>query len=125
MNHARAGLATLALSLASLPALADTNPPGVTTTPNTGTGAYSSATIGASSGALIAAGTAHIFLDIINDSATASMACSFGGTAIINGAGSITLGPLGHRSWEGSFVPSDAVNCIASAGSTPATVGVK
>jgi len=73
----------------------------------------------------LAAGQASIFLDLVNESATATVACALGATAVLNGAGSITLPPLWHRSWEGTFVPTDAVNCIASAGSTPATIGVK
>ncbi len=101
--------------------------PGVpyTNTPLKGTGAYSAVTVGASSAQALAAATATVFLDIVNESASATVACAFGATAVINGAGAITLPPLWHRSWEGTFVPTDAVNCIASAGSTPATIGVK
>ena len=57
--------------------------------------------------------------------AAATIACAFGAPAVLNGAGSITLPPLWHRSWEGSFVPTDAVNCISSVAATPATIGVK
>lgn len=93
--------------------------------PTKGTGAYSAATIGASSAQVLAAGAAAVFLDIMNESTTATIACNFGGTAIINGAGSITIPPGWHRSWEGTFVPTEAVNCIASAASTPAAIGAK
>ena len=93
--------------------------------PTGGTGSYSAATIGAASGQAVAAGTAVVFLDLVNQSATATIACAFGAPAVLNGAGSITIPPLWHRSWEGSFVPTDAVNCIASAAATPATIGVK
>jgi len=86
---------------------------------------YSPATIGATSASCVTAGAASTFLDIVNESATATIAFNVGGTAVINGAGSITLPPLWHRSYENSFVPTDIVNCIASAGATPATIGVK
>jgi hypothetical protein len=90
-----------------------------------GTGTYSSVTVGTSSAQALAAGSASKFLDIMNESASATIACAFGATAVINGGGSITFPPGWHRSWEGSFVPTDAVNCIASGASTPATIGVK
>lgn len=90
-----------------------------------GTGTYSPVTVGTSSAQALAAGSANKFLDIMNESATATIACAFGATAVINGAGSITFPPGWHRSWEGTFVPTDAVNCIASGASTPATIGVK
>lgn len=95
--------------------------------PSTGTGAYNPATIGASSGQVLAAGVAKVFLDLVNPSTTATIACAFGIPAVINGAGSITLSPLWHRSWPdgAGYVPGDVVNCIASAGSTPMTVGAK
>lgn len=99
--------------------------PGHTQVPAYGPGAYSSASIGATSAQCVAANAAKTFLDIVNDSPTATMAIAFGGPAVINGAGSYTLPPLWHRSWEGTFVPTDAVNCIASVAGTPATIGVK
>ncbi len=50
-----------------------------------------------------------------------------GSTATITGttcsAGEVSLPPLWHRSWESSFIHSDAIHAIASAASTPASVG--
>lgn len=96
-----------------------------TSTPTNASGAYSSATVGTSSAQVLAASTAKTLLDIVNESTTATIACALGATAVINGAGSITIPPGWHRSWEGSFVPSDAVNCIASGASTPISIGAK
>ena len=93
--------------------------------PSSGAGNYAAATIGVASAQAVAASTATVFLDLVNESATATIACAFGAPAVLNGAGSITLPPLWHRSWEGSFVPTDAVNCISSVAATPATIGVK
>jgi len=61
--------------------------PGVpyTNTPSKGTGAYSAVTVGASSAQALAAATATVFLDIVNESASATVACAFGATAVING----------------------------------------
>ena len=102
---------------------------GVAPIPNIGTGAYSAVTIGASDSTILAAGSAFYILDIINDSPTATVCINLGATATISGtncsAGEITLPPLWHRSWEGSFIPSDAIHAISSSSSTPASVGVK
>lgn len=94
------------------------------------TGAYSSATVGVSDGALLAAGNGYHFLDLINNSPTATICISFGASAAtITGttcaAGEITLPPLWHRSWEGIFVPVDAIRAISSVASTPMTIGSK
>lgn len=104
---------------------------GGTTTlvPTVGTGAYAAATVGASDSTVLAASTATVFLDLVNDSATATVCINLGATATITGtqcaAGEITLPPLWHRSWEGNFVPTDAVHAIASAASTQVAVGAK
>lgn len=95
-----------------------------------GTGSYSSATVGTTDAVIVAAASpATRFLDIYNDSATATVCINFGATATISGttcaAGEITLPPLWHRSWENSFVPSDAIHAISSAAATPVTVGVR
>jgi hypothetical protein len=101
--------------------------PGVAPVPNQATGAYSSVTVGTSDSTILAASTAFYFLDLVNASATATICVNFGATATISGtqcaAGEIALPPLWQRSWEGSFVPTDAVHAIASAASTPAAVG--
>lgn len=97
-----------------------------TVTPIKGSGAYNPATITNSSTQVLAAGIASAMLDIVNESTTATIACAFGvSAAVINGAGSITIPPGWHRSWEGFFVPTDAVNCISSVASSAASVGAK
>lgn len=101
----------------------------VTTAPTNSAGAYAAVTVGTSTSQALAASTAKVFLDIVNLSPTATICVNFGATATIAGsicaAGEITLPPLYHRSFEGAFVPSDSVNVIASASSTPASIGAK
>lgn len=93
------------------------------TTPSSSsvTGSVSAATIGASSAQVLAAAPRRL-LAIDNESASATIACAFGTTAGINTAGSFTIPPGVTRVWSSYPVPADAVNCIASAASTPATV---
>lgn len=78
-------------------------------------------TVGATSGTCLAASTALTFLQIQNSSATATIACRFGGAAVLNAKESVQLGPLQAASWgpNTAGVPNGAMNCIASAGSTP------
>ena len=102
---------------------------GAAPVPNAGSGAYVSATIGVSDAILLSAGAGAYFLDVANLSATATICISFGSTATISGsqcaAGEIALPPLWHRSWEGTFVPTDAVHEISNGAATPMSVGVK
>ena len=121
-----------AISLASAQTHADksgTIVPGAAPVPNVATGAYASATVGTADSTILAASSAFYFLDILNNSASATICINFGATATISGstcaAGEISLPPLWHRSWEGSFVPTDAVHAIASAASSPVSVGAK
>ena len=106
-----------------------TNPLTVNSKPTTGTGAYSAVTVGTTDSTIVTASTAAVLLDVVNNSSTATICLNLGATATITGtacaAGEITLPPLWHRSWEGTFVPTDAVHAIASAASTLASVGVK
>ena len=90
-----------------------------------------SATIGATSAQAVAAapGGQRVFLSIDNESTTATIACSFGGTAAINTAGSYTIPPGNTRTWTAPSANTyplnpSAINCIATAGSTPATIEV-
>lgn len=85
------------------------------------TGTVSAATVGTSSAQVLAAASRRL-LAIDNESTTATIACAFGATAAINTAGSFTIPPGVTRTWRDYPVPADAVNCIASASSTPATV---
>lgn len=87
------------------------------------------ATVGATDSTIVAAGSVFYFLDLVNDSPTATICINFGAVATISGttcaAGEITLPPLWHRSWENNLVPNDAIHAIASAGATPMTLGTK
>lgn len=89
--------------------------------PETGAVTTTAATVGTSSATALAAGSRD-YLALINASGSAFVACNFGGTAVVNGAGSITLSPYQSFTWESSFAPNDAVNCIASAAATPFTI---
>ncbi len=94
------------------------------------TGVYTTATIGTTDETIVAAGTALRFLDIRNLSATATVCVNFGAAATISGtacaAGEIAIPPLWRTSWNaGDVIPADAVHAIASAASTPASVGAK
>lgn len=93
----------------------------VSAAPTTSAATTTAATIGASSAQALAGGSRKYLL-IKNESASAFIACRFAGTAALNTAGSITLAPYAGFTWEGTFVPNDAINCIASASSTPATL---
>lgn len=106
-------LLTFAFVLVAFPALASVSNPS----------RYVSASIGTTAAAVLQQGTTRVFLDIVNESSTATVACAFGSTPTINGAGSITLPPLWHRSWENNFIPTDAIYCVSSASSTPVTIG--
>ena len=80
-------------------------------------------TVAATSGQAVAARPRNALL-IVNQSAAATVSFAFGVAAVTNGAGSITL--LAGEKWSAvqslGYAPSDAVNMIASTGSTPATV---
>jgi hypothetical protein len=79
-------------------------------------------TVGTSSAQCLAASTAVSFLQLQNTSASANIACNIvGGTAVLNSSTSVQLGAGQSASWgEGTGgVPSGAINCIASAASTP------
>ncbi len=85
-------------------------------------GSFTPVTVGTGSAKAMDAATRRSYLALLNQSSTATVACNFGGTAVINGAGSVTLGPLGGFVWDVGFVPPDQINCIASASSTPLTI---
>jgi hypothetical protein len=126
--------AALALAFAAAPAAAQSRSdksgtiiPGVGLTPHQASGAYAAATVGTSDQTVLSGATAFYFLDIVNLSPTATVCVNFGAAATISGtacaAGEVTLSPLWHRSWEGTFVPTDAIHAISSAASTPISVG--
>lgn len=113
----------------NLVAVSPTNPLPITTAPTNAAGTYSAATVGTSSGSILAANTAKIYLDVINNSPTATVCINPNGAATISGtacaAGEWTLPPLANKYFAGNFVPSDQLFAIASAASTPVTVGAK
>lgn len=94
---------------------------GVTATPASAAATTTSVSVGVSSAQALAGGTRK-YLSLANQSATAVVACALAGTAVLNAAGSLTLPPYSSYTWESSYVPSDAVNCIASAATTPLTI---
>lgn len=85
------------------------------------------ASVGVSSAQVAAAATKRRMLVAIdNESSTATIACAFGATAALNTAGSFTITAGATRIWGNpGFVPTDAINCIASGASTPVTVEVQ
>jgi hypothetical protein len=90
--------------------------------PASTTGSVTAATIGvAHAQVLAAAANGRRLLAIANQSATATIACSAGGTAALNTAGSYTIPPLNILTWNGTSVPADAIDCISDTASTPAT----
>lgn len=95
---------------------------GTVSPPASGTGSTTAVTVTSTSGQALAAAVTRRFLYIGNESTTATIACNLGGTAILNTAGNYTIPPNTGRTWDGTFIPSDAVNCISSAATSPATV---
>jgi hypothetical protein len=77
--------------------------------------------VGVASALCLAASTANLWVQVQNTSATASVACSWGGTATLNASNSFLLAPGQSASWGvmSSGVPTNALNCIASAAATP------
>lgn len=97
--------------------------------PTAEAGGVTAVTIGTSSAQALAAPTNQgwRFLVIDNESTTATIACTFDGTAAINTAGSFTIPPESssgtNRLILGPFAATihNAIDCIASA-SAPATI---
>lgn len=97
-----------------------------TSVPTNGTGGVTAVTVGTSSAQAVAAATRTARLAIQNVSASASIACSLGGTAALNTAGSFMIAPGQLLTLSDPvYVPGDALNCIASAAGTPAMVWSK
>lgn len=78
-------------------------------------------TVGVASAQCLAASTANLWIQVQNTSAANTVACSWGGTAALNAAGSFLLQPGQSASWGlmSSGVPTNVLNCIASAAATP------
>lgn len=80
----------------------------------------------ASAQALAASVGPRTYLAIDNESTTADIACSFGGAAALNTAGSYTIPAGATRVWGpvgvGRPLSGAAINCISGATSSPATI---
>jgi hypothetical protein len=103
------------------------NPVPIRTNPAAGTGGMTGATVGTTSAQAVAAGPRASVLTLQNVSVSAAIACTFApGTAALNTAGSfqIAAGQLLTLS-NTTYVPTDAINCIASAAATPLTIYAK
>lgn len=84
-------------------------------------------TVGTASAQCLAGLATARWLQLQNVHATNTIACSWGGTAVLNAAGSFMLAPGQSASWGlvTSGVPSQALNCIASGATTPLYVEYK
>lgn len=116
-----AGSAPIHLEVNGLPiSTANPLPSG---TVSAGSATVTAYTAGTSSAQALGAATARVsLLAIDNESPTASIAVSFGGTAALNTAGSFTIGPGQTRTWNAGFAPMRAIDIIASVASTPVTI---
>ncbi|MGZ2484278.1 hypothetical protein ACVITL_002801 [Rhizobium pisi] len=77
-------------------------------------------TVAATSGACLGANP-RVWVQMQNTSASATVACSWVGAATLNGTASFMLAPGQSASWGPTTggAPNQALNCIATAGSTP------
>lgn len=76
----------------------------------------STASLGTSSTQLVAANAQRKYL-IIENVGTVNIGCSYT-TAVIGGAGTVTLVPNGSWTFEGNFIYTGAIKCIAASGSS-------
>lgn len=78
-------------------------------------------TVGVASAQCVGAAAATQWIQVQNNHATNTVACSWGGTATLNSNSSFMLAPGQTASWgvNTSGVPTSALNCIASGASTP------
>lgn len=133
----------LVLALLFMPLLAraqgtQTVIPGVTTTigcpsgqakcfqalPSTGI-VFAGATVGASHAQVLAANLVFAYLMLHNPSAAGgnTVYCSFGGTATVAGAGTLSIAPGQYVTFESNSLSTKAIDCIASGANTPLTIG--
>lgn len=94
---------------------------------NSGGGAFVGTTVATTHGLIRAADKTRVYLMLHNPSAAGgnTIYCSFGGTSTVAGAGTLSIAPGQYVTWENSFVPNDAIDCIAATGSTPLTMAVQ
>jgi hypothetical protein len=97
-------------------------------------GGMTAATVGVTAAVLIPAGAGPAYREVLNVSATATVCLSIGGTPTITGTqcggtgAIIPIAPLWAVWWPvagQTYVPTDAISAIASAATTPVTVGLK
>jgi len=90
-------------------------------TPKTQAFTFPGCTVGTTSAQCLAASTATNHIQVQNTSTSATLACSWGGTAALNSSSSFQLAAGQSALWGAatSGVPSQALNCISSAASTP------
>jgi hypothetical protein len=83
------------------------------------------ATITSTHGTVVPAGT-YGFVDLANQSASATIYCVWGGTSVASAtAGQRTILPLAEFIWDYANAPPDkALDCVCSSASCPATLVV-
>lgn len=63
-------------------------------------------------------------LELLSQSASATIYCTMDGTAAVATptAGQLTIPPLSGFAWATGLIPSNAINCIATGAATPLTI---
>jgi hypothetical protein len=93
----------------------------VTLRPDPGAVTVAGCSVQVASNLCLAAASAVRWLQVQNTHATSTVACAWGGTAVLNDTGSFMLAPGQSASWgpNTAGVPNQALNCIASVAATP------
>lgn len=109
-------------AVASDPALVVTLSPNnnAITTPKTGAFTFPGCSVTTSSAQCLAGALATNHVQIQNTSVSASIACNWGGTAVLNSIGSVQLAAGQSSLWGPATagVPTQALNCIGSGAAT-------
>lgn len=96
---------------------------------STGRGSYTPLTVGTTDVQVYVGGVEKSYLYLVNLSATATVCLKFGAPATIAGstcqAGELIMPPNTSLLWQTGFVPDDDLHAIASAATTPMTLGVR
>lgn len=108
----------LSVTVSGTPNVAVTSAPAVKSAATTGT--IAGCTVGTSSTQCLAANSATTHLQLQNNS-TATIACTFSGTAALNSSNSFQLSSGQAANWgvATGWVPTAALSCIASSASSP------
>lgn len=86
---------------------------------------YSNATIGSSVAVqIVPANNARKYL-VLENVSTVNMGCSYSSTPVIGTAGTVTLVPNGSWTFDGNFIYSGAVYCIAASSSNNVMVALE